>query len=169
MSHVPCPILRDHDRNRRHFLAQSGWALSDEDRETLIWDANADVVAAHQFLLNHPDIDGDRIAIVGASYSGEEMAEAGRDTEYVAAQVALSPGSFSDESIADMNASKVPWLLVVSRNEQYLHEIAAKIHENTQSVEIFDLPVEWHATDMLDARPEMAEHIATWLAARLAD
>lgn len=140
---------------------------TEQECETLIWDANEYVVAAHQFLLNHPNIDADRIAVVGASYSGEEMAEAGRDTEYAAAYVALSPGSFSDESIADMDASMVPWLLIVSRKEPYLHEIAAKLHEHTRSVEIIELPGDQHATSILDARPEMADRIATWLAARL--
>jgi hypothetical protein len=36
---------------------------------------------------------------MGASYSGEELAEAGRIIGYVQAYVELSPGSFSDESI----------------------------------------------------------------------
>ncbi len=87
---------------------------SDEQaREIMIWNSEADVIAAHEFLQSHSKIDPDRIAIVGASYSGEEMAEAGRIGGFAQAYVALSPGSFSDESIAAMDESGVPWLFVV--------------------------------------------------------
>lgn len=140
---------------------------SPEDREAYIWNANADVVAAYQFLSNHPAIDSDRIGIVGASYSGEEMAEAGRDTRYAAAYVALSPGSFSDQSIADMDRSQVPWLFVVSRNEQFLADIAAKVQSSTQNVELIYLPGDEHATDLLNVNPALSERIAVWLASKL--
>jgi dienelactone hydrolase len=138
-----------------------------EDRETYIWNADADVIAAHRFLSNHADIDSARVGIVGASYSGEEMAEAGRNTQYAAAYVALSPGSFSDESISAMDPSSVPWLFIVSRNERFLHEIAAKVQATTSSVEILYLPGNEHATDLLASHPALAERIAAWLAAHL--
>jgi len=67
----------------------------------MIWDAAADVVAAQQYLRSHPGIDAARIAIMGGSYSGEEMAEAGRLVGDADAYVALSPGSFGDASIAE--------------------------------------------------------------------
>lgn len=94
-------------------------------RSPLIWDAEQDVLAAHEYLRRHTLIDADRIAIVGASYSGEEMAEAGRLGKYATAYVALSPGSFGDESIAGIDASRVPWLFIVSRDERFLPEITA--------------------------------------------
>jgi cephalosporin-C deacetylase-like acetyl esterase len=46
---------------------------------SFIWDSEADVIAARRYLASLEAIDEERIAIVGASYSGEEMAEAGRD------------------------------------------------------------------------------------------
>jgi len=136
---------------------------TDEDRETIIWNAEVDVVAAHRYLQSHAAIDADRIAIVGASYSGEEMAEAGRNTSYAAAYVALSPGSFSPESIEAMDESGASWLFIVSKYERYLSEIVANVHEKTRTVEILYLPGEQHATRILDHRPDMAERITVWL------
>lgn len=158
--------LRGHGEstNLGRFIPQEA---SDQDRETLIWNADADVVAAHQYLLMHPAVDSDRIGIVGASYSGEEMAEAGRNTAYAHAYVALSPGSLSDESINAMDSSTVPWLFIVSKNERFLHEIVSKVHEKTRTVEILHLPGDKHATDILSARPGLSERIAIWLDAKL--
>jgi dienelactone hydrolase len=139
----------------------------DADRERLIWNAHEDVIAAQEFLREHPRIDAARIAVVGASYSGEEAAEAGRLTKYARAYVMLSPGSLSAESIAAMDASGVPWLFVASRNERHLKEISAQVQETTQDVEILYLPGTEHADRILKARPDIAERIAVWLAQQL--
>jgi len=140
---------------------------SDEATELMIWEAEADVIAAYEFLKAHPRIDPARIAIVGASYSGEEMAEAARIGGFAQAYVALSPGSFSEESIAAMDESGVPWLFVVSRHERYLTDIAANVQSTTKSVEIVYLPGDAHATRILESRHDVAERIAVWLASRL--
>jgi dienelactone hydrolase len=140
---------------------------SDEATEIMIWDSEADVVAAHEFLESHPKIDADRIAIVGASYSGEEMAEAGRIGKFAQAYVALSPGSFSEESVAAMDESGVPWLFIVSRHERYLTEIAASVQSSTRSVEIVYIPGDAHATRILESREDVAERVAVWLASKL--
>jgi len=140
---------------------------SSQDREVMIAGADRDVVAAHQFLMSHPELDPAQIGIVGASYSGEEMAEAGRETSYARTYVALSPGSFSDQSIEAMDTSGASWLFIVSKNERFLREIVANVHERTRSVEILYLPGEGHATDLLDDRVDLAERIATWLAGKL--
>ena len=138
-------------------------AITDEDRESMIRQADTDVIAAHRYLQSHPALDPARIAIVGASYSGEAMAAAGRKTTYVRAYVALSPGSFSDESVAEMDESGASWLFIVSKNERFMTDIVANVHEKTKSVEILYLPGDEHATDILDSRPDMAARIAAWL------
>jgi len=143
------------------------YETDEEALEIMIWDAEADVFAAHEFLKSHPRIDPDRIAIVGASYSGEEMAEAGRIGGFAQAYVALSPGSFSDESIAAMDESGVPWLFVVSRHERHLTDIAAKVQCTTKSVEIVYVPGDAHATRILESRHDVAERVAVWLASML--
>jgi dienelactone hydrolase len=138
-------------------------AITEQDRETMIRSSDEDVIAAHRFLQSHPAINANEIAIVGASYSGEEMAEAGRNAGYAQAYVALSPGSFSDESIAEMDGSGASWLFIVTKNERYLSDIVAKVHEQTRSVEIVYLPGDKHATDILDDRADLATRIAIWL------
>ena len=139
----------------------------ERQRSLLIWDAEVDVIAAYQYLRSHARIDGDRIGIVGASYSGEEMAEAGRVEGYAQGYVTLSPGSFSEESIEGIDASGVPWLFITSKNERYLQEITAMLQAQSETVEIVIVPGARHATDILEAHPDMAERIAVWLAQRL--
>lgn len=50
-------------------------------RDPLIWDAEVDVAAAHDFLRSHERVVPDLIGVVGASYSGEEAAEAAGPTD----------------------------------------------------------------------------------------
>lgn len=136
-------------------------------RENMIWGADVDVVAAQRWLREHPRVDGDRIGIVGASYSGEEMAEAGRRSGFARAYVALSPGSFREESIATMDSGGASWLFIASRQERYLQEITAAVVNRTRDVEMVLLPGREHATRILEARPDVTERIAAWLAWRL--
>lgn len=49
--------------------------------------------------------------------------EAGRQHGFEAAYVGLSPGSLSDASIAAIDRERLPWLLVVSRDERYLKRV----------------------------------------------
>lgn len=101
--------------------------------------------------------------MVGASYSGEEMAEAGRERGYAHAYVVLSPGSFSEESIAAIDSSQVPWLFIAAMNDRFLLDITASVRERSRSVELLVIPGEQHATDILEDRPDIAERIAVWL------
>ena len=138
-----------------------------EARDIMIAGADEDVIAVRRFLASHPRIDPQRVGIVGASYSGEEMADAGRKDIYANAYVALSPGSFSDESINSMDESKVPWLFVAAKEDRFLREIVAAVQSATQTVEILYLPGDAHGTNILISHPEMAERIAVWLAMQL--
>jgi dienelactone hydrolase len=133
----------------------------------MIWDAEKDVVAAVNYLKGHDRVDPNRIAVVGGSYSGEEMAEAGRIAGYAAAYVALSPGSFSDESIAGIDESGVPWLFVTSRDEPYLQEIRRLVTETSVSVEQIITPGKNHASRLLGDFPDLNERIAVWLHKKL--
>jgi hypothetical protein len=107
------------------------------------------------------------VGLVGASYSGEETAESGRTHGYGNAYVLLSPGSLSEESIGSMDSSGVPWLFIATREDRFLHEISAAIQAEAVTVEVNIVPGAGHATDMLIARPGMAERIAVWLTHRL--
>jgi dienelactone hydrolase len=133
----------------------------------MIWDAEQDVVAAVECIKRDPRFDPDRIGMVGGSYSGEEMAEAGRLIGYVAAYVELSPGSFSDESIAGIDESGVPWLFVTSRDEPHLQEIRRLVTEQSESVEQIITPGRNHASRLLEDFPDLDERIAVWLESKL--
>lgn len=136
-------------------------------KSPMIWEADEDVVAAHNYLKTYKGINKNRIGMVGGSYSGEEMAEAGRLNGYAQAYVELSPGSFSDESINSMDTSGVPWLFIASNNERHLKEITAEVQLKSKATEMLILPGKAHATNMLKERPELAEQIAVWLAYHL--
>ena len=134
-----------------------------EERSSMIWDANIDITAVHNFLKKYPGIDSNKICIIGGSYSGEEMAEAGRLSGYAQAYVALSPGSFSDESIMGIDKCDVPWLFIVSKDESYLKEITASVQANSKKVELLILPGSAHATDLMNEHPALADRIAVWI------
>ncbi len=136
-------------------------------QDPIIWDAEKDVVSATDYLKTHELINSNRLAALGGSYSGEEMAEAGRLNGYLDAYVTLSPGSFSQESITGIDSSKVPWLFIVSKNERYLKEITQSVQDNSQSVELIIVPGAKHASDILNSKRELAERIAIWFTAQL--
>ena len=136
-------------------------------RDPMIWDAESDVTAAVAYLGALQEVDGTKLGIVGASYSGEAAAEAGRLHGYSAAYVLLSPGSLSEESIQGIGQSGVPWLFIASRDDQFLREITASVQTEARSAELILLPGASHATDLLDRSPELAERIAAWLSHRL--
>ena len=131
------------------------------------WDAEIDVIAAHRYLMSRAEVDGDRIAVVGGSYSGEEMAEAGRKSGYAQAYVALSPGSFGDESIGAIDSSGVAWLFVAANDERFLQEITAAVLEQSHTVQVIIVPGTGHASGLLDEHPDLAERIAVWLSHHL--
>jgi dienelactone hydrolase len=135
--------------------------------DPLIWDAERNIDDIVEFVREDDRLDAVRVAIVGASYSGEEMAEAGRLYGYVQAYVALSPGSFSEESIAGIDASRVPWLFVTSRDERHLQEIRARVAAESETVEQIIVPGTEHASRLLDDYPDLSPRIAVWLANRL--
>ena len=133
------------------------------DRDVMIWASDIDVAAAHRYLKAHPGIDSTSIGMIGASYSGEETAEAGRASGHAQAYVQLSPGSFSEASVAGIDSTGVPWLFIVSNNERHLREITASVQATSRTVELLILPGVEHATRILETRPDMSERIAVWL------
>lgn len=126
-----------------------------------------DVAAAHEYLRSHPRIDGSKVAVVGGSYSGEAMAEAGREYGYAQAYVALSPGSFSERSFATIDSTGIPWLFVKSRDERFLVGFEATLLEMSETAEIIIVPGAAHASDLLVDHPDLVDRLAVWLAHRL--
>lgn len=135
--------------------------------DPIIWDAERDVLAAVRYLSSDERFDKSRFGFVGASYSGEEVAEAGRLAGYGAVYVLLSPGSFSDSSIREIDKSRAHWLLVTSRDDPYLKEITSALWNESETLELNLIPGSSHATNMLLDDPGLAERIAVWAARRL--
>lgn len=88
--------------------------------------------------------------------------QSGRSIGYGAAYVALSPGSLSEASISDIDHKNLPWLLVVSRQDPYLTKIVQALRKKSRSAEFLELSGKEHATDLLEAKPELTEYIALW-------
>jgi dienelactone hydrolase len=131
-------------------------------RDPLIWDAESDVAAAYRYLAALDMIDPSRIGIVGASYSGEEAAEAGRMIGYAALYVLLSPGSLSNTTIAAMEWSGVPWFFVNAQDDPFLRDITASVRELAPSIELITVSGAAHGTALLQDEALM-ERIAAWI------
>jgi len=123
------------------------FAPGEEGALALLEGTPRDVVAAHRYFETLGRIDAARIAFVGASYSGEAMAEAGRIHRKGRAYVALSPGSLSDESIAEIDPSGIPWLYVRSRDEIRVTEVTEAVQRNSHA-EIWIVPGSGHGSDL---------------------
>lgn len=129
--------------------------------------SDRDVVAAVHWLAGRPEVDGGRIGVTGASYSGEAMMIAAETTGYAAAYVGLSPGSLSDDSIAAVEHHCVPWLLVVSRHERYLGPVVDAVREQSRTIELLELSGTMHATNLLASHPDLPARLALWFRQRL--
>lgn len=124
-----------------------------------------DIVAALNTLKMQIVVDKQRIAVLGASYSGEYMALAGREVGYEHAYVALAPGSFSDESISQIDASGADWLFVRAEQEfDFFDEIFDEIRNQSKKAVIRVVPGSGHATNLLSLKRDLLNEIAEWLA-----
>ena len=140
------------------------------DNRPLLEGTEEDIIAGLDYLRNHEAIDTGRLAVVGASYSGEYMALAARSSNYENAYVALSPGSFSDQSIAALDASGANWLFVRAEIEQpFFDDIFGAIRKTSNRAEIQVLPGKGHATDLLTSHAGLADQLSKWLAVKLAE
>jgi dienelactone hydrolase len=137
----------------------------DEKSLALTEGADEDVTSVFRYLKTVPGIDTQKIGFVGASYSGEEMAVSARKYGYGKAYVALSPGSFSEESIAALDRTGIPWLFIKSSDERArsLKEFFSVLRQKSRTAQFMEVAGTEHATDILGAHPELAEIIAVWL------
>lgn len=140
------------------------------DAGTILQGTSDDVTAALRFLRSSPIIDSQRVAVVGASYSAEAMAEAARATRhYAKAYVALSPGDFSETSADAIDGSGARWLVIRSARERSPAVKAAvdMVAARSTSVQLWMLDAASHATDVLAELPGLPARLADWIAAAL--
>jgi dienelactone hydrolase len=131
---------------------------------TLIEGTEEDVTSAFRYLKTVPGVDAQKIGFVGASYSGEGMAVSARKYGYGKAYVALSPGSFSEESMEAIDPSGIPWLFVKSTEEgaKSLKAFFPLLRQKSRTAQIIEVAGTEHATDILSAHVELTEMIAVW-------
>ena len=109
----------------------------DAKMHSLLVGTDKDITVVSKYLRAHPKIDAERIGFVGASYSGEHMAESARKGKYGKAYVALSPGDFSDKSIEAIDQSKIPWFFIRSVNERaFFNELFTAIRQKSKTARI---------------------------------
>jgi len=129
-----------------------------------------DVAAALSFLAHSAGIDSTRIAVVGASYSGEIAVLATRRERPAQAYVLLSPGSLSAASVEWLDRLDAPWLFVASRLERMraVRDVIEMVLKSARRADVVLLArPSGHATDLLENHPGLAEQLAAWLSARL--
>lgn len=134
--------------------------------------AYRDIMAAFKLLAGRDDVDPARLAIAGASYSGEAVAVAAREGAVANSYVMLSPGNFSEESVAAIEGLGANWLFVRTEEEspvskQYIDEIFDELEDITPSAERLVYPGAGHATRILEAHPQSVTDIADWIADKL--
>jgi dienelactone hydrolase len=130
-----------------------------------------DVIAALDWLAMRTDVDASRLAVVGGSYSGEAAGLALREGARPAvAYVMLSPGNFSDASIAAARASSARWLFVRSLEEgpaskPHIDALFELLETDAPSLERWVLEGAGHASELFTGRPEFVDDLADWIAA----
>ena len=122
-----------------------------------------DIIAAHKYLLSIKQVDTNKIGIIGASYSGENMLVSARKFKRAKCYLALSPGSFSNESIDSIDSYGTSVLFIKSIEEKSMQGFEEKLFANSKKAQVLIVPGKSHATDILLAYPEISEMIADWL------
>jgi hypothetical protein len=94
------------------------------------------------------------------------MALAARRDGFDRAHVALSPGSFSDDSFAALAGSGARWLFVRSDDERFVKAwLDERVQAAAPDAEVWVVPAgRSHATDILRDHPPLVDRLADWLA-----
>ena len=132
-------------------------------------EAYRDIKVALVWLKQHPRIDSGHLAVVGSSYSGEQVALAYRDGMIASVYVMLSPGNFSEESVRMLDDSPATWLLVRSVNESpvskpFIDDVFARLNTDAPETEQWILPGNGHAAGLFRGRPDFPGRLAHWIA-----
>lgn len=133
----------------------------------LIDEAHIDIVAAVRWLDQQGKLQGAPFAVIGSSYTGEQMAVATEKIGFADAYIALAPGNFSDASIRKVDPSGKPWLFVRAEREMsFFDDLFAAIADGS-TAEIWVLPGRGHATDLFETNDGLEERLVTWLNSKL--
>lgn len=130
-----------------------------------------DIVVGIDWLRQQPGVT--TVAVIAASYSGEQAALALREGKTRAdAYVMFSPGDFQDASIDAVGPSGVPWLFVRTTEEspaslRWIDEIYELLPERAPEADVRVYAGTGHAAGVLNGRPQVATETVQWLSASL--
>ena len=134
----------------------------------LIRAGDKDILSLMRWLDDQKEFRDLPLVLIGSSYTGQEMVEAARESRFADVYVALAPGSFDTESIAEVDHSGVPWLFVRAEVElPFFPDLFNAIGEGAQSAEIWTLPGEGHATDLFEHNVGLEHRLADWIKKKL--
>jgi len=166
--------LRGHGEstNIRTFDYSGFGVLPEDDPEVMvnraiIADSDRDVAALQEWVSQQAHYQDLPLIVLGASYSGEEIAQAGATAGFGDLYIQLSPGSFSEESIAQINSSGGRWLFVRADVERsFFPPLFEDIAEGSDA-EIWVLEGEGHADRLLTSHPELLARLRDWISTKL--
>ncbi len=132
-----------------------------------VFGAWPDIVAAHRHLKTVAGIDSNRVGFIGASYSGELVAKAGRNYQFGKAYVILSSGLFSPESIVRMEKSNAAWRHIVAKDDNLFPLSIMKLVQARAYAETTIFETGGHATALLASQSQLKQDLATWFKEKL--
>lgn len=132
-----------------------------------MFDAWPDIIAAHQYAENLPEIDPTKIGVLAASYSGELAAKAGKHYKYAQAYVILSSAMFSQESTLRIAYSNAEWWHIVANDDPTFAKEAVGFVQKRSPSEVTILESGGHGPDLLKSHKDLSQQIADWFNKKL--
>lgn len=129
----------------------------------LIQQGYLDIATVVRWLREHKELGEGSFAVIGSSYTGEEMVKATDSIGFADAYIALAPGNFSANSIEKIDPSGKPWLFVRAKIELPFFDGIFQAIKDGSKAEIWVLPGEGHATDLFDHNKNLEERLIDWL------
>ena len=135
-------------------------------------DTRLDVAASHKWIIKDKRFGDVPVIHLSASYSGERMAQAIDEIGLVDGYISLSPGDFSDDSMARVDSSGKPWLFIRGEIErEFFDDLFDAIRDKAESAEIWVIPAvaegRTHGTRILLQHPEVEDRIIKWIEERV--
>lgn len=126
-----------------------------------------DVVAGIEWLKRHPRIDSARLGTISASYSGESVVHAAREGYVAKANVMLSTGRLTNESMESLKTMTGAWWFVASADDPAAMTRMRKAAATKEGAELKMFGTGGHGTGLFRSHPELVKQIAGWFAAKL--
>jgi pimeloyl-ACP methyl ester carboxylesterase len=131
------------------------------------WQAmTQDAESAIAYLRSRPEIDGDRIALIGASIGANIVLNAAANDPQIKGAALLSPGldyrGVTTEDAVKMLGDR-PLLIVASEEDSYAADSARTLADMADSAQLLMLSQQGHGTRMLGKDNGLESAILDWL------